>query len=202
MRGQFWTDVMTNRTQGDPVGREREQTTHQPVSAMQSDENYSDELYRSLENYLETGLEVLSNWGDWLAEHERRVLQADVASLEAHAQNAQALHSDLTDLSQRRTQLLAAARASGFPCATLKQLAQALPQWQAEPGFRQRLKNVEQCMANLRRLNTAAWLLIHQCSRVVDETLLLMTSGSTLQGAYIDVPHADTYGGHLLDTQA
>ena len=160
------------------------------------------ELYHSLENYLQAALEALSSWGEWLAEHERRVLSADIGSLEQHAASAQTLHSDLRVLSERREQVLADARAAGFACSTLKQLAQALPQWTSDIEFRQRIKNVERCMASLRRLNTAAWFLVNQCSRVVDQTLLLMTSGSTLQSAYIDVPHADTCGGQLLDTQA
>lgn len=160
----------------------------------------NDDVYHSLDHYLDSALEILSNWGQWLADHERHVLESDAASLAAHAGTAQDLHGELAQLSQRRAELLERARASGFVCASLKQLAQALPQWR-EPQFRARVRNVERCMANLRRLNTAAWMLVNQCSRVVDETLLLMTSGSTLQSVYIDVPHADTGGGQILDTE-
>jgi FlgN protein len=159
------------------------------------------ELYRSLENYLETALEVLTNWGDWLAEHERRLLDRDVSSLESHAASSHDLHRELSELSERRVQVLADACKTGVLCSTLKQLAQALPEWKTQADFRQRVKNVERCMASLRRLNTAAWLLVNQCSRVVDDTLLLLTNGSTLQSVYIDVPHADTSGGQILDTQ-
>lgn len=161
----------------------------------------NNELYRSLDKYLQTALEVLSSWGEWLAEHERRVLSPDIKSLQTHAESAEALHRDLSQLSERRAQVLADARTAGYVCSTLKQLAQALPQWNSEPELRQRVRNVERCMNNLRRLNTAAWMLVNQCSRVVDETLLLMTSGSTMQSAYIDVPHADTCGGQILDTE-
>ena len=169
---------------------------------MPSDDSSNLELYRSLEKYLASALEVLSGWGEWLAEHERRVLESNIESLQAHAAEAQELHSDLKDLSQRRADVLARARAAGFTCSTLKQLAQSLPQWHTEPELRQRVKNVENCTVSLRRLNTAAWLLVNQCSRVVDETLMLMTTGSTLRGAYIDAPHADNYGGQILDTEA
>ena len=160
------------------------------------------ELYRSLESYLETALEVLSRWGEWLAEHERRILSTDIDSLERHSTEAQELHDDLRTLSEKRERVLSEARGAGYTCSSLKQLAQALPQWKTNPEFRQRIKNVERSMASLRRLNTATWLLVNQCSRVVDQTLLLMTSGSTMQSAYIDVPQADTCGGQLLDTQA
>lgn len=171
-----------------------------PTSAMRAMSN--DQLYRSLENYLHTGLEVLSGWSQWLAEHERHVLQSDIESLQAHAAGAHALQQELASLSQRRLAVLSAAQSAGFACSTLKQLAQALPQWHADSQFRQRVRKLEQCMANLRRLNTAAWLLVNQCSRVVDTALMLMTSGSALQGAYIDVPHADNRGGHILDAEA
>jgi hypothetical protein len=160
------------------------------------------ELYLSIENYLATALEVLSSWGEWLSEHERLVLAADITALEQHTVGAERLHADLRRLSQTRGQVLSDAQTAGFACATLKQLAQALPQWNSNADFRQRLKNVERCMARLRRLNMAAWFLVNQCSRVVDQTLLLMTSGTTLQSAYIAVPHADTCGGQLFDSQA
>lgn len=160
-----------------------------------------DALFASLENYLVIALEVLSSWGQWLAEHERLVLDNAVQSFEQHAAKAAHLHRDLASLSESRANLLAEACAGGFACSTLKQLAQSLPQWRRDDQFRQRVKNVEHSMARLRRLNTAAWLLVSQCARVVDETLLLMTSGSTMHSAYIDVPHADTTGGQILDTQ-
>lgn len=160
----------------------------------------NDDIYRSLDQYLDSALAILSNWGQWLAEHERHVLESEADALAAHAASAQDLHRELAALSQQRGELLALASSAGYVCTTLKQLAQTLPQWQ-QPDFRGRVRNVERCMANLRRLNTAAWLLVNQCAHVVDETLLLMTSGSTMQSVYVDVPHADTSGGQILDTE-
>lgn len=159
------------------------------------------DLTRSLENYLDLALEVLSNWGQWLAEHERRVLESNFHLLVEHTIAADSLHAELLNLSQLRAAVLSEADGQGITCGTLKQLAQTLPDWHIRADLRQKVRGVENCMANLRRLNIAAWLLIHQCSRVVDETLLLMTSGSSMQGAYIDVPHADHCGGYILDTQ-
>jgi hypothetical protein len=160
-----------------------------------------DSLYSSLESYLVSAMETLSSWGEWLSEHERLVLDSDLVALESHAALAVPLQADLASLRARRSTVLDEAHAAGFTCSTLKLLAQALPQWRANVEFRQRVKNVERSMASLRRLNTAAWLLVNQCAHVIDETLLLMTSGSTMNGAYIDVPHADTTGGQILDTQ-
>ena len=160
----------------------------------------NDEVYRTLDNYLDSALAILARWGQWLADHERHVLESEADALAAHAASAQELHRELAELSGRRAELLEQARTAGFVCSSLKQLAQTLPQWH-DDDFRGRVKNVERCMVNLRRLNTAAWLLVNQCSRIVDETLLLMTSGSTLQSVYIDVPHADTSGGQILDTE-
>jgi hypothetical protein len=159
-------------------------------------------LFGLLDAYLHSVVDVLSSWGEWLAEHERLVLDADIRALESHAASAAQLHSDLADLSHRRAQLLTDAQASGLTCSTLKQLAQSLPQWSSHPDFRLRVKNAERSMHNLRRLNIAAWMLVNQCARVVDETLMLMTCGVTQAGAYIDVPGADTSGGQILDTQA
>lgn len=159
-------------------------------------------LYSSLENYLVSAMETLSSWGEWLSEHERLVLESDMVALESHAGMAAPLQVDLAALRARRGMVLAEAHASGFTCSTLKLLAQSLPQWRSNFEFRQRVKNVERSMASLRRLNTAAWLLVNQCAHVIDETLMLMTSGSTMHGAYIDVPHADTTGGQILDTEA
>lgn len=160
------------------------------------------DIYLTLENYLEMTVEALSAWGDWLAEHERRVIEGDVRLLEAHAPSAEQLHNELARLNERRAEVLASARRAGFTCSTLKQLAQALPEWHTRLGFRQRVRNVERCMSNLHRLSTAAWLLVSQCSRVVDDTLMLMTVGSALRSVYVDVPHADTSGGQIFDTRA
>ncbi|MGN6134176.1 MAG: hypothetical protein ACTHOU_06715 [Aureliella sp.] len=162
----------------------------------------NDELYRSLERYLATASELLDRWGQWLDEHQRHVLGLDVAAMESHAESAAGLQQELGSLGQRRTEVLSAARELGLECATLKQLAQRLPQWRSVPDFPNRIHRVERSMAGLRRLNTAAWMLVSQRSRLINETMLLMTSGSTLQGAYIETPHADTYGGQLLDTEA
>lgn len=161
----------------------------------------NDDLYLLLNAYLTSAQEILSNWGQWLSEHEQHVLQSESDALAAHAESAGDLQDDLLQLSQRRTQLLALAHRSGLECSSLKQLAQRLPQWNL-PDFRSRVRNVELCMVNLRRLHTAAWMLVNQCTRVVDETLLLMTSGSTMQSVYVEVPHADTGGGQILDTEA
>lgn len=165
--------------------------------------NNSDaDIYPALDNYLETAVEVLSDWGDWLAENEQRVIEGDLQLLEAHARAAEQLQSDLSSLRERRAEILARARRAGITCSTLKQLAQSLPQWHTVAGFRQRVRNVERCMSNLQRMSTAAWLLVSQCSRVVDDTLMLMTAGSALQSVYVDVPQADTCGGQIFDTQA
>lgn len=160
----------------------------------------NDDVYRSLDNYLQSALEILANWGQWLAEHERHVLQSEADALGAHAASAAELHRSLAELSQRRAELLAQAHSASIACSSLKQLAQLLPQW-SDLEFRSRVRNVERSMANLRRLNTAAWLLVNQCSRVVNEALLLMTQGSTMQSVYVAVPHADTSGGQILDTE-
>lgn len=160
----------------------------------------NDDVYRSLDNYLDSALEILSKWGQWLSEHERHVLESGPEALLAHAAGAEQLHGELVELSERRSELLALAHAAGFECSTLKQLAQTLPQWH-QPEFRARVKSVERSMANLRRLSTAAWLLVNQCSRVVNEAMLLMTQGSTMQSVYVAVPHADTSGGQILDTE-
>jgi hypothetical protein len=156
-------------------------------------------LFRSLDNYLERVLDVLANWADWLGEHERRVLAGAMDELGQHAGEATQLHLDLSQLSERRAAVLAAARAQGVICSTLKQLAQSLPEWQTQPEFRLRIKNVERSMTRLRRLNTAAWLLVHQCAKVVDETMLIMTSGQAKASVYGTTPHADTLGGQFLD---
>ena len=159
------------------------------------------EIYDQIEKYLDSALEILSTWGDWLAEHERRVIEGNNRAIEEHSAEAEPLHADLGWLSSRRAEIIAEARQLGYSCSTLKQLAQGLPQWNSRPDFRQRFKSVERCMANLRRLNTAAWLLVSQCGRVVEDTLLLMTHGSALQSVYVSVPHADTSGGQIFDTQ-
>lgn len=158
-------------------------------------------LFASLDDYLRTALEVLAKWGQWLAEQERLVLDANVSALEAHAASAGDLHNDLRSLQARRARLLEDAAAAGYTCANLKQLAQALPQWLSDSQFRDRVRSVEHSMHSLRRLNLAAWLLVSQCAKVVDDTLLLMTVGSALSGAYVTVPQADTSGGQILDTQ-
>jgi flagellar biosynthesis/type III secretory pathway chaperone len=158
-------------------------------------------LFASLDDYLRTALEVLANWGQWLAEQERLVLDADVLAMEAHAASAAMLQQDLQNLQARRTRLLEEAAAAGYSCANLKQLAQALPEWIRDSSFRDRVRSVEHSMHSLRRLNLAAWLLVSQCARTVDDTLLLMTCGSTLIGAYVEVPQADTSGGQILDAE-
>lgn len=158
-------------------------------------------LFASLDDYLRTALEVLAKWGQWLDEQERLVLEANVPAMEAHAANAVDLHNDLHSLQTRRARLLEDAAAAGYSCVNLKQLAQALPQWTEDAPFRDRVRSVEHSMHSLRRLNIAAWLLVSQCAKVVDDTLLLMTCGSSLSGAYVAVPQADTSGGQILDTQ-
>ena len=158
-------------------------------------------LFSSLDDYLRTALEVLAKWGQWLAEQERLVLDANLTALEAHAESAAELHQDLKTLQARRARLLEDAVAAGYSCANLKQLAHAMPQWTEDAELRDRVRAVEHSMHSLRRLNIAAWLLVSQCSKVVDDTLLLMTCGSSLSGAYVDVPQADTSGGQILDTQ-
>lgn len=158
-------------------------------------------LFASLDDYLRTALDVLAKWGQWLSEQERLVLDANVSALEAHAENAQGLQSDLQALQARRSRLLEDAAAAGYSCANLKQLSQALPQWSQDTAFRDRVRAVEHSMHSLRRLNIAAWLLVSQCAKVVDDTLLLMTCGSSLTSAYVEVPHADTSGGQILDAQ-
>ena len=101
---------------------------------MPSDDSSHDELYRSLEKYLASALEVLSGWGEWLAEHERRVLDSNIASLQTHADDAQALHGDLRILSERRGELLPApgrrpylcdAQATGASAAAVAQRSRA-----------------------------------------------------------------------------
>lgn len=158
-------------------------------------------LFASLDDYLRTALEVLAKWGQWLAEQERLVLEANVPAMAAHAENSSDLNDDLKSLQARRARLLEDAAAAGYSCANLKQLAQALPQWIEDGQFRDRVRAVEHSMHSLRRLNLAAWLLVSQCAKVVDDTLLLMTCGSALSSAYVPVPHADTSGGQILDTQ-
>lgn len=158
-------------------------------------------LFASLDDYLRTALEVLAKWGQWLSEQERLVLEANILALEAHAASAEDLQADLHALQQRRARLLEDAAAAGYSCANLKQLAQALPQWSQDAEFRDRVRSVEHSMHSLRRLNIAAWLLVSQCAKVVDDTLLLMTCGSSLSSAYVEVPHADTSGGQILDAQ-
>ncbi len=159
------------------------------------------ELYESLNAYLQWTVETLTRWSEWLAEHERLVLQADFRALELHAQTAVSLHDDLAKVATKRNELLAQAQAAGIQVSTLKQLAKTLPEWQSVPDLRRKVKHAERCMTTLRQLNTAAWLLINQCARVVDETMMLMTKGSTMQGAYVDVPQADMIGGQILDAQ-
>ncbi len=117
-------------------------------------------LFASLDDYLRTALEVLATWGQWLAEQERLVLEANVPALEGHAESAHSLHADLQSLQQRRARLLEDAAAAGYNCANLKQLAQALPQWLDDYAFRDRVRSVEHSMHSLRRLNIAAWLLV------------------------------------------
>ncbi len=158
-------------------------------------------LFASLDDYLRTALEVLAKWGQWLAEQERLVLEADVPAMMAHAENSAELNGDLKSLQARRARLLEDAAAAGYSCVNLKQLAQALPQWTQDGQFRDRVRAVEHSMHSLRRLNLAAWLLVSQCAKVVDDTLLLMTCGSALSSAYVEVPHADTSGGQILDAQ-
>lgn len=158
-------------------------------------------LFASLDDYLRTALEVLAKWGQWLAEQERLVLEANIEALENHAVSADDLHKDLRALQTRRARLLEDAAAAGYSCANLKQLAQALPQWLEDARLRDRVRAVEHSTHSLRRLNIAAWLLVSQSAKVVDDTLLLMTCGSSLSGAYVAVPHADTSGGQILDTQ-
>lgn len=158
-------------------------------------------LFASLDDYLRTALEVLAKWGQWLAEQERLVLEANIEALEAHAASADDLHKDLRALQERRARLLEDAAAAGYSCGNLKQLAQALPQWTEDAQLRDRVRSVEHSMHSLRRLNIAAWLLVSQSAKVVDDTLLLMTCGSSLSVAYVAVPQADTSGGQILDTQ-
>lgn len=176
-------------------------TSDLATSNLATNQRTADELFEALEQHFELTLEMLSNWGEWLAEHERTIMDSDIGSLQSHLTSAGDLNSAWNELSRQRGQILARARVAGYTCSTLKQLAQGLPQWNMRADFRQRVRNVERCLASLRRLNTAAWLLVNQCSRAVDDTLLLMTSGSTLQSAYIAVPHADTTGGQIFDEQ-
>ncbi len=126
-------------------------------------------LFASLDDYLRSALEVLAKWGQWLAEQERLVLDANVQAMEAHAASADDLQHDLQTLQRRRARLLEDAAAAGYSCANLKQLAQALPQWLEDAALRDRVRAVEHSMHSLRRLNLAAWLLVSQCSKVVDE---------------------------------
>ncbi len=71
-------------------------------------------LFASLDDYLRTALEVLATWGQWLAEQERLVLEANVPALEGHAESAHSLHADLQSLQQRRARLLEDAAAAGY----------------------------------------------------------------------------------------
>ncbi len=170
-------------------------------STVLQDAGSVENLVLSLDKYLDSALHILAGWESWLEEHQRRVVLSQVDELEAHATSANDLHADLNRLTERRAQLLAQAREAGFTCSNLKQVAESLPQWHRHSVLRNRVRMVERSMANLRRLTTATWLLVSQCSKVVDDTLMLMTSGSALHGAYVHSPHADTIGGQILDTQ-
>lgn len=159
------------------------------------------DVYAALNAYLDRALDILGAWGNWLNEHDRMIVSSELTGLQKHLYSAVGLTEDLTELGQARTELLAEARRSGFTCSTLKQLAQSLPQWRTKSELRRKVNNVEMSMTHLRRLNVASWMLVHHCARHANETMLLMTEGSTVQGAYISAPHADTSGGQLLDTQ-
>jgi FlgN protein len=154
-----------------------------------------------LDEYLQAARAVLARWQQWLAQHEQCILAGDMAAALHHAQSIGDLEAELDQLRQRRGQLLEQARGSGLPSTSLKQLAQSLPQWTSNARFRDRFREIERNLAHLRRLHTATWILVHQSLRLVDDTMLLMTCGSALCGAYIEVPQADTSGGQILDAQ-
>ncbi len=92
------------------------------------------ELYESLNAYLQWTVETLTRWSEWLAEHERLVLQADFRALELHAQTAVSLHDDLAKVATKRNELLAQAQAAGIQrFQRFKQRRQTLPEWQSVP---------------------------------------------------------------------
>ncbi|MFO1063254.1 MAG: hypothetical protein U0892_05225 [Pirellulales bacterium] len=157
------------------------------------------ELFIPLNEYLERAHDILRAWGTWLAEHERLIVGSQAARLEQHLTSAYGLTDELAALSEARGTLLAEARRAGFTCSTLKELAQSLTQWATDAGFRARVLSVEQSMAQLRRLNIAAWVLVNHCSKYVDETMSIMNSGTAMRPVYIDSPHADMIGGQILD---
>jgi flagellar biosynthesis/type III secretory pathway chaperone len=158
-------------------------------------------VFDRLWSYLDQAQQLMADWRRWLEDHERLILSGEARQLESHALESHVLEEQLSQLAARRQELLNAAGSGGYRCATLKQLAQRIPQWTEHPELRNRFQTVERALQQLSRAHTAAWVLVSQCARHVDETLMLMSSGSTTECVYISTGHADTHGGHILDTQ-
>lgn len=155
-------------------------------------------ITKQLESYLHQLSAVSSRWTEWLAVNERAVLANEIDQLPIHAPAATEIMDELKAIVGRRSELLATAASIGLVAPTLDSLARQLPAWK-ESGLRTAMQRAKTQISQMRRLQTAAWVLMHESFCFYQGTMSLLTAGKSHQAVYTKATNSDMGSGQLLD---
>jgi hypothetical protein len=157
----------------------------------------TDQITARVEAYLIHVAETSTRWREWLQLGETASIVLDQQALLAFEQRAPQLTAALQELASRRQHLLDSAQAAGLPADSIQSLARSLPAWQRF-SFRSAVEAVRQQLEHLRRMHTAAFILLHQSWQQSRETLRLLSTGSGLTPVYYGNDSLEG-GGQILD---
>jgi hypothetical protein len=157
------------------------------------------QITASLEEYLSRLDQVQQRWQKWLLETQRAAMKLNAEQLQQLHADAEELHAELLSVCDRRSQILADARQSGWAANTLRSLAEQLPAW-SRPRFRFSFSVALNQSAQLKRYHQATWVLLNRTANHFSDLMRIMTLGTTRQDTYFveQAPFAER-GGQLLN---
>ncbi len=151
-----------------------------------------------LESYLVQLSEINRRWSEWLTGGEEAFMRSDIEHLDDLTTGAGELMGELNDVLAGRAQLLADAKQAGMPSSDLQSLARSLPAWR-RPELRESVARARQQLSNLRKRHVATWVLVSHGLQFANDTMRLLTAGTSERDVYVQNQKADTSGGQLLD---